>query len=420
MTVALQQQPAPPLPKGPFEVESLPGPVTWVTRGFLDYRVPVFAALNRLLQGRLRLIYSQEATPPRVQQAVERLLGHQAIGLAGEKQWGDPGRTRFANSRVFIPFQPGLYRAIAATRPAVLIADGFFRWTPAAVAYRLRHRKRLVICYEKTRYTERQAQWYRTLYRRLVVRVADAICCSGQLCREYASDLGIPSGRVNCGHMVADVDAIERRAAAISSGTIADLRRALGVEGCCLMYVGRLISLKGLSQLLDAWQRLEVARPRAATLVIVGDGPLQEQLRQRASQLELTNVRFVGRVEHEQIVRYYAAADALVMPTLEDNWSLVVPEAMACGLPVLSSRFNGCWPELVRPDENGWLFDPYDAAGFAKCLGEVCSRVGELPAMGQRSRAIVRNHTPQTAARAVWAACQLALSDKNQFSACEI
>ena len=48
------------------------------------------------------------------------------------------------------------------------------------------------------------------------------------------------------------------------------------------------------------------------------------------------------------------------MPTIEDNWSLVVPEAMACGLPVATSIYNGCYPELVNKNLNGMVFDTFN------------------------------------------------------------
>jgi glycosyltransferase involved in cell wall biosynthesis len=77
------------------------------------------------------------------------------------------------------------------------------------------------------------------------------------------------------------------------------------------------------------------------------------------------------------------------MPTLEDNWSLVVPEAMACGKPVLCSTLNGCWPELVKDDVNGWTFDPTDAGQLAGLFGRCASAAPRLPVMGVASRNIV-------------------------------
>ena len=106
---------------------------------------------------------------------------------------------------------------------------------------------------------------------------------------------------------------------------------------------------------------------------------------------------------------YYAAADAFVIPTLEDNWSLVVPEAMACGLPILCSKYNGCWPELVQEGRNGWVFDPLDEQGTTETLSTAVRCQPELATMGAESLAIVSEHSPRRAAQAILSACELAL-----------
>ena len=119
----------------------------------------------------------------------------------------------------------------------------------------------------------------------------------------------------------------------------------------------------------------------------------------------MQNVYFVGAKPYEEIVRYYKAADVFVIPTLEDNWSLVVPEAMACGLPIASSIYNGCWPELVT-SENGWTFDPLVHGSIKNVLLDIVSKREQLPSMGKCSRQIVqRGFTPHHAAQAVYDAC---------------
>ena len=84
------------------------------------------------------------------------------------------------------------------------------------------------------------------------------------------------------------------------------------------------------------------------------------------------------------------------------------PEAMACGCPVLCSRYNGCWPELVREGESGWTFDPLDAADLAQALGRPLAHRASLQAMGEASRAIARHHGPACAAAAILDACRIA------------
>jgi len=123
-------------------------------------------------------------------------------------------------------------------------------------------------------------------------------------------------------------------------------------------------------------------------------------------------VHLVGDVDYDQIATYYASADIFVMPTLEDNWSLVVPEAMACGLPVICSIYNGCWPELVQEGRNGWVFDPLKPDSIVQTLTKALSSMEDLQQMGSESRAIVANHTPEHAAEAIWAACNIALELK--------
>lgn len=142
-------------------------------------------------------------------------------------------------------------------------------------------------------------------------------------------------------------------------------------------------------------------------LVIVGDGPERGRLMNQTSAAGLKSVYFEGSVDYDHMAGYYAASDAFVMPTLEDNWSLVVPEAMACGLPILCSKYNGCWPELVQ-ERNGWVFDPLDPQDTLRGLKACIERGPELPGMGRESRAIIAGHTPRHAARSIYEACRIA------------
>ena len=98
------------------------------------------------------------------------------------------------------------------------------------------------------------------------------------------------------------------------------------------------------------------------------------------------------------------------MPTLEDNWSLVVPEAMASGLPILCSIYNGCWPELIKDASNGWTIDPLKTDIFAGVLSRCIEQRHGLPVMGAHSRQIISQYTPASAAKAILAACEIALN----------
>jgi glycosyltransferase involved in cell wall biosynthesis len=209
------------------------------------------------------------------------------------------------------------------------------------------------------------------------------------------------------GHMAADTQGLERAVASLTGNGTAMLRSRLELNRTAFLCVGRLVEQKGVRQLVGAWQALDPALKAEATLLFVGDGPeagwLKEQVQETSS-----SIRYAGPVDYDQLHRYYAAADAFVIPTLEDNWSLVVPEAMACGLPILCSKYNGCWPELVHQSRNGWVFDPLDQSDMVRCLAECAKQREQLKQMGVESRVIVSQHTPTHAAESVFRACRIA------------
>jgi glycosyltransferase involved in cell wall biosynthesis len=217
--------------------------------------------------------------------------------------------------------------------------------------------------------------------------------------------LGYPESRISTGQMAADSEQLAKECFAIDEGAVRDFREKYGLQNkLVFLFVGRLVELKGLRQLLEAWNLANLD----ATLLLAGDGPERASLEEICQQHNI-NAVFAGNIDYANIPIFYRAANCLVIPTLQDNWSLVVPEAMACGLPVASSIYNGCHPELVHP-ENGWIFDPYDTQGTAEVLKTIVANKANLPVMGAASRSIVASHTPKHAAAAIYNACQQAIS----------
>ncbi len=387
--------------------------VTWVRRSVLDYRIPVFKALDEALGGGLSLVYSRDHTPARVRDKLSATLGERAVGLAGEKTLGSSISGGFANRGVSLLYQPGVLKQIRQTAPEVLIGDGFSSWSSFALLYKLRNRLPLVVCYERTFHTERNVQWYRKIYRRSVLKFIDAMCCNGIQSVEYTRSLGMPPSKITIPNMAADTHGMELASLAITPEEKAATRRSWNTRGLVYLYAGNLILRKGLRYLLEAWALMEKAYGDKATLVLVGQGSEKAALERQADSLALRNVRFAGAVDYDSLSRCYASADVFVIPTLEDNWSLVVPEAMACGLPVLCSKYNGCWPELVHPDRNGWIFDPLDINDLFHSLERCLKQRPRLPEMGCNSKGIVANFTPQIAAGSILRAVQIAHESLN-------
>lgn len=133
-----------------------------------------------------------------------------------------------------------------------------------------------------------------------------------------------------------------------------------------LLLVGRLVHQKAVDVMLNALASLdEAARPR---LTVVGDGPERAALEEQSRRLGLdSGVTFAGWVARDRLADTYRAHDVLVSPSRFEGMSLVLQEAMACGLPVVATRIPGS-EELILDGETGLLVTPEDVAGLAAAV----------------------------------------------------
>jgi UDP-glucose:(heptosyl)LPS alpha-1,3-glucosyltransferase len=144
-------------------------------------------------------------------------------------------------------------------------------------------------------------------------------------------------------------------------------RWGFGPDHVVALFAGLNYRLKGLEPLLSALGRLPASSP--LRLVVAGKPDTQpfERLAQRLGIGE--KVRFIGYCH--DIRNCYFAADLFVHPTFYDPCSNVVVEAMACGLPVITSRYNGA-SEMLHPPREGYVIDdPHDHAHLAWCLDQL-------------------------------------------------
>ena len=376
--------------------------ILWVTRSFLDYRIPVYRELKALSGGDFRLIFNSDYVPNTVVEKAQKTLGDSCIGLDGEFTIGYKDTTILnANAGLRIPFQPKLIKIIKSYKPHVIVSDGFFQWTYAALWMRLFYGVPHLMCYERTLHTERNAQWYRKFYRKFVSKWIDAICCSGTQCTEYVRSLNFKKP-ITQGHMVADVSFFLQEERKIN---LLDLHS--NPKDIKYLYVGRIVDAKGISELLDAWNTFQ--KNKSVVLYLIGDGPQKCFYEKKCEGYKSENVYFLGKVEYDKLPAYYQSADLFIIPTLEDNWSLVVPEAMASGLPILSSIFNGCYPEYVTKN-NGWIFNPLDRQNFIKKLNESYKNKN-IKEMKKNSIKIIKNHTPKEAALNIYKTIDLICSN---------
>ncbi len=137
-----------------------------------------------------------------------------------------------------------------------------------------------------------------------------------------------------------------------------ELRTKLGIKVKTLLSVGHLIKRKGHDLVIKAMPNL-----CDMELLIAGDGPEEQSLRELASSLGVASrVKFLGAVRHEKLRDYYGAVDILVLASSREGWANVLLEAMACGTPVVATNVWGT-PEVVATDAAGVLMQERSPKG---------------------------------------------------------
>lgn len=199
-----------------------------------------------------------------------------------------------------------------------------------------------------------------------VLASVDAIFPVGGNLAALVEQLGASASRVHSFHRGVDTTLF-------APGAASEARSRLGLDPRTkvLLWVGRMVHVKGLEVLIAAVERVR-AQEIDCVLVLVGDGPLRDSLAADVERRGLRGVRFFGAVSHERLADFYRAADLTVLPSRSEGIPNVLLESLACGTPFVASRVGDIPSlaldparDLVEPDQPDAL-----AAALVRRLSE--------------------------------------------------
>lgn len=172
-----------------------------------------------------------------------------------------------------------------------------------------------------------------------------------------------------------------------------------------ILFAGRLAAKKGLDHLLRAMADVRL-RNRGATLQVIGDGPLREELEQLARTLGVApRVSFHGSLPHDGLARAMQTADIFCAPFVvgddgdREGTPTILLEAAASGIPIVTSDVGGCG-EIIIAGHSGWLLPPGDEEVLADALVEALDDHGRARTMALNARQCVEDYAwPRIAGR---------------------
>lgn len=174
------------------------------------------------------------------------------------------------------------------------------------------------------------------------------------LSSQYLRSFGIPAVKIVDSFNLPDIPSFPE------CERIGDIRDPV------LLYVGQLIGRKGLLGLFDA---LYLVKDRQWRLILVGSGPLKQELERKAKELGFAErVSFQGFVQPEELNNVYRTADILLMPSLNEVWGLVLHEALLSGVFVIGSDRAAASHALIQESVNGFMCSPFKPDEMARAI----------------------------------------------------
>lgn len=172
------------------------------------------------------------------------------------------------------------------------------------------------------------------------------------------------------------------------------IRKELSVkETRIVLAVGQFIKRKGFDVLIKAAKNLSAD----TGVYFVGGNPTEEYISLKES-LKLENIHFIGFKTKDELKKYYKAADLFVLPTREDIWGLVINEAMAYGLPIVTTNKCIAGLELVKNGENGYITKTENSAQLSDRIEEIINNGKKRIEMGKKSLDIISEYTVENMA----------------------
>jgi len=373
--------------------------VALLTNFIPPYRIPLFRALKeKVRQFDILASTPMEADRPWEPMWQELSVTVQRTITVTQRQPHSLGFNQLAP--IHIPYDT-LWR-LARIRPDAIIAGELGARTLQATLYRFCSSKtRIVIWATLSEVTELARGRIRRLLRSFMLPRADAILVNGTSGERYVRSFGVSEGRIFTAPQTTDM----RGFLAIPLGRDKDCQRRI-------LYCGQLIERKGLQffvRTLGHWA--EQYPSEQVEFWLVGDGPLRTQLESSPTPTNLS-LKFIGNVAYHELPAWYAQAGILALPTLADEWGLVVNEALASGVPVLGSVYSQAVEELVRDGENGWTFRPERTGEMFAALGRALTtpepRLNEMRARARRS---IEHLTPEFVADRIADAIRFVLAN---------
>ena len=249
--------------------------------------------------------------------------------------------------------------------------------------------------------TDNKKVWYKEIVKKLMVFLSNGFLSIGPATDKYLLKLGAKPSQILMSRNALDNNEI-RHQFELSLVDREARKQKMGLGKFNFIFVGRLIEFKNLFIMLEAFQSAAEKHPEGADwgFLLVGDGPLEYDLKEFVAQKNMRNVHFLPPCEWHEVPWNISLGDVMVLASYSEPWGFVVNEALICGKPVIVSNHCGCATALVKEGKNGngYTFSPYNINELADKMILMMNNKEKFEAMGKKGLEIIKDYSPEKVA----------------------
>lgn len=302
-----------------------------------------------------------------------RIVGLEIVNKSADYDWDSASGLAFEKITLSKLGAPGAWSpwrivsAILKQRPKAVFFCHYQKWQILLSATIVRMFGIRAFTMNDSKFDDYPRALWREILKSVFFKPYEGAIVGSRRSADYLRFLGVPGDRIVGGYDSVATD----RVRALASAPPAPEGAAFADRHFTV--VARLLPKKNLALALRALSILAHAG-KARRLVICGSGPLEIELKKLAKDLGISSlVKFEGFLQTADICRTLATTVALILPSTEEQFGQVIPEALSMGVPVLVSENCGARDHLVQTGVNGFVFEPTNAEGLAALMGMIGS-----------------------------------------------
>lgn len=276
---------------------------------------------------------------------------------------------------VAIHINKGITKMLRRYNPDVVITSGYDSlayWQ--AFLYCKIFKKKFILWDSTTLLSVGSIKGIRGRLKKIIIKGADKYIAYGTKAKEYLEYFGSESNKIYISTNTVDMEYFQSKVVEYRNKD-SFINERNKYPKYLLLFVGQLVRRKGIIQILKALNNLLDSE---IGLMIAGSGPEENNLKKICKEKNIKNVFFEGFQQQETLASYYALADIFILPSFEEVWGLVVNEALASGLYVLSSKYAGVSYDLIKVGWNGEIFDPNNVEEIVNSIKRVKENIKDI------------------------------------------